>query len=272
VCLGAGGGASASGSGLISYWVDDPVPSIHAVRPDGTGRLPLLRTSRNAKRARLSPDGRWIAFDGAPPGKPAMSDFEIQVVRRDGTGLRTLTRSSQPNTDAQWSPDGRRLAFTRNPARDWTKAWIWSVARDGSGLRRIARGQFGRWSPDGKDLVLDSPTATSSGDMFIVRVDGSDRRLVLASPELDQPAGWSPDGMRILFTQFDRDGNGSSVCVVNVDGSGFRSLARGLAGSWSPDGQRIVYSTGLPGRLVVMRADGSQKRRLPVVGAEPDWR
>ena len=272
VCASATGARGSSGGGLIAFWNDDPVPSIWAVRPDGTGLTPLLRTRQNAKRARLSPDRRWIAFDGAPPRKPAMSDFEIQVVRRDGSGRRTLTRSAAANTDAQWSPDGALVSFTRSPGYDWTKAWTWSVARDGTGLRRVARGQFGRWSPAGTRLVLDTPTPTSQGDIFVVDVDGSNRRLVLASPELDQPADWSPDGTKILFTRYDSDGPGSSVYVVNVDGRGLRKLARGIAGSWSPDGTQIVYSKGFPGRLVVMRSDGSHKRPLAVVGAEPDWR
>jgi Tol biopolymer transport system component len=46
------------------------------------------------------------------------------------------------------------------------------------------------------------------------------------------------------------------VCVVNVDGTGLRKLARGLAGTWSPDGTQIVYTTDFPGRVFVMRSDG----------------
>ena len=272
VCASASG-AGAKSDGLIAFWNDDPVPSIWAVRPDGSGRISLLHTSKNAKRPRLSPDRRWVAFDGAPRGKRAMSDFEVQIVRRDGSGLRRLTHSEAPNTDAQWSPDGALLSFTRAPAFDWTKAWTWSIARDGTHLRRIARGQFGRWSPDGTKLALDTPTPTSQGDIFVVDADGSNRRLVLASPELDQPADWSPDGSKILFTRYDSNGPGSTVYVVNVDGTGLRKLARGLAGTWSPDGTQIVYTTDFPGRVFVMRSDGSHKRPVGrIVGAEPDWR
>ena len=266
-------GAQASSRGLIAYWTDDPFPSIWAVRPDGSGRTSLLRSSQNAKRARISPDGRWVAFDGAPPGKPAMSDFEIQVIRRDGTGRRTLTHSVASNTDAQWSPDGTLVSFARAPNFEFAKAWVWIVSRDGSGLRRVARGQFGRWSPDGTQMALDTPTSASQGDIFVVDADGSNRRLVLASPELDQPADWSSDGRRILFTRFHSEGPGSSVWVVNVDGTGARRLARGVAGSWSPDGRQIVYTSDFPGRLVVMRADGTGKHPIgKLVGAEPDWR
>ena len=57
---------------------------------------------------------------------------------------------------------------------------------------------------------------------------------------------------------------------MNVDGADLRKLARGLAGTWSPDGTQIVYTTGFPGRMFVMRSDGSHKRPVGrVVGAEP---
>ena len=96
---------------------------------------------------------------------------------------------------------------------------------------------------------------------------------MLASPELDQPADWSPDGTKILFTRFDSDGPGSTVYVVSVDGTGLRKLARGLAGTWSPDGTQIVYTTDFQGRVLVMRSEGSHKHPVGrVVGAEPDWR
>jgi len=79
------------------------------MRPDGSNRHRIFRTSQNAKRPTLSPDGRWIAFDGAPPGKPALSDFDLQVVRVDGGGRQTLAESRATEIDAQWSPDGTRL-------------------------------------------------------------------------------------------------------------------------------------------------------------------
>ena len=121
--------------------------------------------------------------------------------------------------------------------------------------------------------MLDTPTPTSPGDLFVVDADGSNRRLLLASPELDQPADWSPDGRQILFTRFSSTSARSSVYVVNVDGTGLKRLASGIAGSYSPDGTRIVYTRSFPGRLLVMQADGSQNRAIPgVLGADPDWR
>jgi Tol biopolymer transport system component len=282
-CMGGDSSGTPSGTtepsspvrGVIVYWKESPGPSIWSIRPEGSQPRRILRNAQNAKRPRLSPDRKWVAFDGAPPGKPVLTDFDIQLVRADGTGLRTLTSSSQWDMDAQWSPDGKRLSFTRMPpGADWLNSWTWTMRSDGSDLRRIARGLNARWSPDGAKLVLDAPTDESQGDIFIVDADGSGRRLVLASPELDQPAGWSPDGKRILFTRLtDSSGMRADVCVVNADGTGMKKLAEGFAGSWSPDGTEILYADSFPGQMWIMEADGSDKRRISgAFGAEPHWR
>jgi Tol biopolymer transport system component len=269
----AGNSPGAAG-GRIAFWNDHPRPSLWLISRENAQPTRILGTTQNAKRPRFSPDGRWVAFDGAPPPKPAMSDFDIQVVRLDGTSRRTLTSSPQWDIDAQWSPDGTLLAFQRMPAGAvWQKAWIWTIRPDGSGLRRLTRGGGARWSPDGSRLVVHSPTKTSAADLFVVRRDGGGRRLLLASPQIDQPAGWSPHGDLILFTRYD-DAGRAAVYVIGVDGTtGLRKLADGVAGAWSPDGREIVYTAADPGQLMVMRADGTGKRRLRgAFGAEPDWR
>jgi Tol biopolymer transport system component len=269
----AGSGAAARGPERVVYWTMSPFPSIWTARPDGTGARRILRGSQNAKRARLSRDRRWVAFDGAPPGKPPMGDFDIQIIRVDGTGRRTLTPSRRWDIDAQWSPDGTRLSFTRGGIGElgWPKTEVWTVARDGSGLRRLGHGSDARWSPDGGRLVVSAPGATSDADLWVIDADGSNRRLLLASGRLETPAGWSPDGSRVLYTRFNSDREGDSdVMVVKADGTGVTKLGHGIAGSWSPDGSRIAYTTG---RLMTMQADGSRKRRTGLAGVyDPDWR
>jgi TolB protein len=217
----------------------------------------------------LSPDGSAIAFDGASPGKPPLSDFDVQVVRRDGSGRRTLAGSAAAELDAQWAPDGARLSFSRQATTaDWRRSWIWIVRRDGTGAHRLARGQFARWAPDGRRLVLDAPTAESDGDLFVVGADGRRLRRLTRTPELEQPAGWSRDG-RILFTRYDADGSGrASIYTVGSDGTGLRRLTDGRhadeAAAWSPDGARLLFTSDRTGRrqVFVMDADGSGQRNL----------
>jgi TolB protein len=260
--------------GLIVYWKMSPWPSIWTARPDGPRAHRILRNRQNAKRARLSPDRKWVAFDGAAPGKPALSDFDIQIVRLDGTGRRTLTSSDHWDIDAQWSPGGERLSFTRGGRGklDWPNTEIWTMRRDGSELRSIGPGSDARWSPDGTRLVFDAPTDASQADLFVMDADGSNRRQLLATPRLEGAAGWSPDGKTILYTRFNgNNGRDADVFVISSDGTNVRKLAHGIAGAWSPDGSQIVYTA--PFQLLLMNADGSHKRKTPLLGVwDPDWR
>jgi Tol biopolymer transport system component len=267
--------------GLIVFWRESPWPSIWSVRPDGSHLRWAYRTHQNAKRPTLSPDGKWIAFDGAPPGEPPLSDFEIQIVRWDGTGRATLTNGQQWSIDAQWSPDGRMLSFTRFRAHSvGENASIWTVWRDGTHLRRLASGDGARWSPDGKRIAYGPPAPEGRGRIIAIRPDGSRPVTVLETPLPAQPAAWSPDGTKLLFTEFDRSGGGD-VFVVNTDGTGLRRLTKpgwpNMAAAWSPDGSEILFTRGPPGNaeLLLMDADGSHERTISddrFRGYEPSWR
>jgi Tol biopolymer transport system component len=242
-----------------------------AMRPDGSHVRRILRNDQNGKRPRLSPDRRWVAFDGAPPGKAPLSDFDIQIVRLDGSGLRTLTRSKHWDLDAQWLPGGKRISFSRMPPHAiWQKAWIWTIGVDGRSLRRITKGQGGRWSPDGRMLVLDAPTEKSDADLFTARADGTHRRRRTATRAPEFAAGWSTDGRTILFTRSPH-GNDFEVWTVRADGTHARLLGPGRAAGWSPDGNRILFVDGH--QLWVMRPDGSGRRRLSdAIADDPSWR
>jgi TolB protein len=260
--------SSSAGRGTIYFWSDRGRPSLYAMDPDGSRARPVYRTPQNAKRPTPSPDGRWLAFDGAAPGKRPMSDFDVQVVRTDGTGRRTLAGSRAYELDPAWSPDGSVLSYTRQTSGDWRRSAIWLVRLDGRGRRRLARGQFARWSPDGRRLVLDAPTAGSDGDLFVVDRGGRVRARLTDTPALEQPAGWSPDGRRVVFTRFDRDGPRADVFVVDAAGGNERRLTRGaaqnVAAAWSPDGRQILFTSDRDGheQVYAMRADGTQQRNL----------
>jgi Tol biopolymer transport system component len=266
---------------LILFWSDTPWPSLWSIRPDGSHRQRLFRTRQNCKRPVLSPDRRWIAFDGTPPGQRPLSQFDIQVMRRDGTGRRTLVPSPDRETDPQWSPDGTRLSYVRlaeADEQDFRKSWIWTMRPDGTGAKRLVLGNNARWSPDGKRLVFSAPTARSDGDLFVINADGSGLRLLLSTPRLEWPSDWSPNGKKILFTR--ELLGGTDVYSMSADGSNVRRLthARGedIGGTWSPDGTRIVFTSRRfrLSHLFVMRADGRGEHQLTRRNAEdfePSW-
>jgi Tol biopolymer transport system component len=205
--------AEASDQELIVYWSDDPFPSIWAMNSDGSGAHRLLDNDQNAKRPRLSPDRQLVAFDGTPPGKTPMSDFDIELVATDGSGLCTLTESPMWDLDAQWIPGRPRISFNRMPAGAIRRrSWIWSVGLDGSDPRRITRGTDGRWSPTGRKLVVSSPTRTSDGELFVVNADGTGRKQLTRTRDLESAAAWSRNGTRILYTSATRTSPPSTRC------------------------------------------------------------
>jgi len=268
--------ASATG---IAYWSDSPIPSLWTVRPDGSGRKEIGRLRNNAKRPDVSPNGRFVSFDGAPPGTPAMRDFNIQLMRLDGTRLRVLTTGSGAlDVDARWSPDGRRLSFSRMPGGDWKQSRVHLIDVRTGATHFFTRGQFARWAPDGARLVVDAPTAGSDGDLFVVSLNGGTSRRLTSTPELEQPTDWSPDGRRILFTRYAGNG-GSDVYELTLASRAERRLTRdGRSASavWSPDGSRIAFTREQGGvtRLLVVRADGTGRHYAspPRVNAfEPTW-
>jgi Tol biopolymer transport system component len=262
-----------AGPRTIVYWTDSPWPSIWLTDASGSRARRILNNRQNAKRPRLSPDGRLVAFDGTPPGKPPLTDFDIQVVRLNGTGLRTLTHGRAWDADPQWSPDGRRLAFSRSEPhpQPTSPSSIWVIRRDGRGLRRVTEGFGARWSPSGRRMVVEGRSGAHFGDLVLLNADGKSRRVLVDGPATDYPADWSPDGKKVLFTRLhDRAGYIRSVFVINVAGTGLRKLDDGAAAAWSSDGRRILYVKR--NRLAMMNPDGTGKRLLEIFGYEPDWR
>jgi TolB protein len=266
---------------LILFWSNNPIPSLWSIRPDGSHRH-RIRLRQNCKRPSLSPDHRWIVFDGTPPGKPPLTDFDVQLVRRDGTGRRILAGSDDFELDARWSPDGTRISFQRwrwAEGDDWRDSWIWTMRPDGSDAKPFVRGNSARWSPNGRRLVFSAPTAQSDGDLFVIDADGTGLRRLLATPGLEQPNAWSPDGKKILFTRYPSDRE-SDVYAMDADGTNVRRLTRAVrqdvGGTWSPDGSRIVFSSERLGRthLFVMRAKSAGQHAITTRGAndfDPSW-
>ncbi len=84
--------------------------------------------------------------------------------------------------------------------------------------------------------------------LWLAGLDGADDKLITNHAPVVWPT-WSPDGSRIAFLTYDPDdpsGN-ISLCLVNVDGSDFRTLVGRISAhappAWSPDGKRIAYTS-----------------------------
>jgi len=123
------------------------------------------------------------------------------------------------------------------------------------------------WSPDGTLLAVTS-FEIDRFDVYTMKADGSERTLVLRNAS---SPSWSPDGKELVVMR-DTEDEGSSLAIVNADGTDVRPL--GLGGTkeapnerlnvidpeWSPDGKLIAFVDKWD-RIQLISPDG---KRVPM--------
>ena len=126
--------------------------------------------------ARVSPDGRWIAFAGqkAVEEAPDPAKNAIWLIGPSGVA-RPLERTPAQGRTPAWSPDGRRIAFQSNRESPNGFHAIFVVNADGTDVVRLTGydrdANHPDWSPDGKRLVFSLRRAADGEPTAIAIVD-----------------------------------------------------------------------------------------------------
>jgi Tol biopolymer transport system component len=162
-----------------------PVSQIHVINADGSNEQALTSGTAQAYRPRWSPAGNQIAF---------LRDDRIWVMKPDGSEQHPITEAPLGN-DPIWSPDGKHLAFSAS-ATSGGKADIYTVNADGTGLRDLTLESSGDsrqpvWSPDGTEIAFQNGFFRLA-DIWIMNVDGSQKRNITRSPERYDLRDWQP--------------------------------------------------------------------------------
>lgn len=171
--------------------------------------------------------------------------------------------------DAFRGANGKIAFWTENSPSSgvfWDEIWV--INPDGSGLRRLSPAaaqttpQAPVWSPDGRKLAyVDYPS------VYVMNADGSGRRRVLRCRE-SVDCGyvtWLSSGRRLAIqrTLCCRHRVPDGIVLVNLDGTGVRTMARGgnmEKPEWSSGGRQIVFEHD--GEVYVTGADRKGRRRL----------
>jgi TolB protein len=233
---------------------------------------------------------------------PRTKSLEIFTAKPNGSDVRKLTSNPHhASVISDWSPDGQRIAFDSDRVDvDGRKhsVQIYLMAADGSGVTQLTRGPGEHltpgWSPDSSSLAIDTDWGGGPALQGIWIIPASDpdgvtqeeaQRVtkIPARVDFDTEPQFSPDGGSIVFTRF-RDLSTSAIFRVGIDGSGLERLTPWRLNDsdpdWSPNGRRITFDSGDfagrtdgGGNIYVMRADGSERRKLtdypPVRGEFP---
>ena len=214
----------------------------------------------------------YLAGDGSGGGPWLHS---IDVARRRA---RRLGSAVDRYTSLAASADGRRLVLTQATSRP--TLWRVSLAARPVGLgeaRRIALTTGSGFAPRlGPGYLLYLVRGPASDALWKLQGEAAtelwtapDAR-VIGAPSIDA------EGRRVALS-IRQDGR-TALCVMNVDGTGLRTLADSfeLQGSpaWSPDGGSITSAAvhgGVPSLINLPVDGGAPERPLPEHSLDPAW-
>lgn len=215
-----------------------------------------------------SPDGRSIAY---------LHDARWSEDTTDVTGLYVLDLETEATRLVveglamcpDWHPDGERIVFSGGD--------LFTIRADGSNLRQVTihgHAFFPSWSPTGKRIAYDATSITEKG-IWLVSPNGNARKHL----GLGRDPDWSSHN-RLLY-EGPPGTSESSPQLWTADTSATDStqltdnnFINNRAPAWSPDGKWIAWTPlAENGRyqLWVMRADGTEQRKLVDRAREPAW-
>jgi len=192
----------AAGVGRFFQGVQGPsTADIAVMTVDGKNVRVLTDGSANYGLPSWSPDGQRVVF------RVAGKDRNGLVIADVATGaIRTLTAGAAHDNFPSWSPKGDRVAFTSDRDGDYE---IYTIRTDGSDLRRLTRSPgndaHNAWSHDGEWIVFTSArrgfkdesalhpfNPQPYGDLYVMRADGSDVRMLTDDQFEDGTPSWIP--------------------------------------------------------------------------------
>jgi Tol biopolymer transport system component len=177
------------------------VSDIAVMHSDGTGLKILTDGSGNYGFPSWSPDGRYIVYRSSGKDKNNLSIINVET-----SEVRALTTGSNNDNFPSWSPMGDRISFTSYRDGDYE---IYTIKRDGTDVRRLTdisgNDAHNTWSPDGKWIVFTSARGGFKdeavlhpynpqpyGDIYVMRADGSDVRMLTDNQFEEGTPSWIP--------------------------------------------------------------------------------
>jgi Tol biopolymer transport system component len=229
---------------------------IHALAPGGSRLVWLDRAGREVSQ--VGDRARYGGVHIAPDGKRAA--VEIWNSEREGRDLFLLdlasgvtTRLTSDPADAfapVWSPDGRGLAYSKpNPG----PPDLAMMSIDRTGPPRILLTEEGvqvaqHWSPDARRLAyvnLDmagAPDQVSRRQVWLLSIDGGQRRRLRDTPAESLDPRFSPDGRHIAYVSYGSGDADVYVAPVDGDAPGRRvSRSGGFLPRWRGDGRELFF-------------------------------
>ena len=125
--------------------------------------------------------------------------------------------------------------------------------------------------------TADEPQKVNRLRFYKATLEGEDPKLYLVADDYHQMGSpdFTADGTKVAFDGW-KIQNGEKfasvqILIANTDGSDLKVLGSGAMPSWSPGGKRIVFSQPKPAGIVIMNADGSNRKMIDPRGWGAQW-
>lgn len=244
-----------------------------------------LAAMRRIGAPRVSPDGKWIAYDASTIDLAAnVRKSAIYLMRADGTQPKQLTDGAKQDEGPAWSPDGKTIAYVSNRDGGAKQVYLHDVASGKSRkLTNLSSGAASvKWVPDGSGVVLVSDVHPDCGvdPECIKQKDAAAAEKVVKARVIDSllfrhwNAWQEPTRAHILHVAL--DGKARDLTPGTFDAPPF-SVGGGDEFDVSPDSKELVFARNTDERperstnsdlFIVPLAGGEAKRITTRAGAD----
>lgn len=193
----------------------------------------------------ISPDGKWIAYDGSTPDLAAnTSKSAVYLVPSSGGESQRIAEGSGP----AWSPDGKGIAYIGKPASGPGQVYLYS----NGATRKVTDLQSGagsvKWMPDGTGFLIVSDIYPECG------VDPACIKDKTTAEEKKPTKARVITGLLFRHWKAWQDPTRTHIIYVPMSGGAARDLTPGAFDAppfsvgggdefdVSPDGKELVYA------------------------------
>lgn len=126
----------------------------------------------------------------------------IWIAHTDGTHPTQLTPNEMHAAFPDWSPTGNHLLFSNNVCPICDLSEIFVTNQSGNGMRQLTSSGdgnndlFGRWSPDGSQIVFTRDDFVNPTTICVMNRDGSDVVNITHNAAFDFEPDWGPSKRR----------------------------------------------------------------------------
>ena len=224
------------------FVIDIGTNAIRTLVSDGSGNINLPGSSWNSLT-------KNITFSSSR--EPHDEIYLIHDHGSPGDGVKITARANMVAYEPSLSPDGQWVVFESHKLDVIDNGIIVKYRVDGTFPYQNLTGSIEdcrqpNWSPTG-GKILYQKFANGQWDIWIMNIDGTNRRKITSGAGDKTDASFSPDGKWVVYSSDESGLEFANLFVIPTSGGNAIRVTRyaGYDGapSWSPDGRKIAFES-----------------------------